>query len=300
MNRAVVLLTSVLAVAMAFVTQDWDTSAPGRLRNESRRRRGMTRQLAPAAVAEAPTPAQPETPVQPEQPVEPEKPAEPEIPDRIIEDPPLVIVDKADPLTWKTFNELHVGSEGELLWVSGFGKHEKEVDDLRALKKMLKQRLGRPNVVVAHPETVWQQAREVVLAVESNFQEDVYLAVALEDAPTKMMLVPFKQTGSPSLPLPEGDVFQIDIKGEPGEPAEYKVGGAVVESFPADVALAWNAWTSAHPDLKDTSEADETRVVISAHRFTAYEHVVKLVAVLRVLGIQTERIAGGRNMRNRK
>jgi hypothetical protein len=310
MNKLAVIVGTLVAVSLAFVTADMESPPQRRIR------RGALHAGANPAVA--PTPADPASAGEPgdaagsdapkkDPEKDPEKdPGKKPDPDQAeyvsheVKDFDLCIADNGKPPSVGRVVELHIGMEGEVFWYASSGSVEMGSD--KDLSKRLTQRMGHHLVLVPHQETVWMRFREIAeVTTQGGFGPRTWLGVASSDEPRMLQFLPFLLDHDRDPELIEGrPYFRVYVKeGQGGEP-EYTVGGQRIESFPADLAIAWNEWSKDHPQMaKDTSDPDTSPVVLDAHRFTPMKLIVPVIDVFRGLGIESERMGGGVPKRRR-
>lgn len=308
MNPVLVVLAALLAVGLGYVTADSASTQPrNRLRGEWRSAslNGETSvDVDGADVASVDGDPESGDVTDPET-ADPETPVEPETPDIVIEIDdeletgwPLVTVDKAEKLDTLLINRIHVGYDNERSWHGG--DKAETIESNGHLKKMALQRNDRPFVVVGNKDTLWFSVRDLIQQLErSAYVQDIRLGVQTADEPKVLKLLRFPQSGSASLPLPEGaDVFRVGVEGEEGEDPVYSVNGKTLETFPMDLAMAWNDHKSKFSTVEaSVTNHDDSKVVLDGDRDALYRHVVAAIEVLRNLGIEAIRIDHGTAMR---
>jgi biopolymer transport protein ExbD len=298
MNRAVVVLGIAAALGAAWLTKDWPNPERTRLRGHLRTPRAdvpdapdaapVPGTADPAAAAKEPGKAAGEAAKKPE-PAKPEPPKV-EVRVRTIEDLALPTSAQGKPLTLPRINEIHVDLEGQITWHAA--GEAKAMKTYKMLGDGLRQRTSDPTVFAVDAQTPWQTVRHLLLLGQDNFTTDVHLGVATEKEPKTLRTLAIRQTPRSDDPLPEGDVFTVAVRAEASGAPEVTVQGTKIASFPADLALAWNDWRKAHPDAADTKDPEKTRVVLEAHRAAPLGTVVRVLDVLRGIGVESERLSG--------
>jgi biopolymer transport protein ExbD len=302
MNRAVVVLGALAAAGLGWWTSQWLEPQP-----QSFVRKGWrSRAALPADPVEEPPPSAepgptpepaasspPET-VTPEPaavaaPVAPAPPVArlPVIELKDVVDVRLPFARTASPPRFVRASQIHVLADESMAWVSaGQSKDQSSFDQIR---KGLAARTADPLVVVAHPETSWQQVRGIVEAGQRAGVRKTWIGAALEAEPTKLRVLSFDQPETPDEPLPGGPQFRVSVSDDDAHP--YAVDGEPVTDFPVDLAAAWSAWRREHRDAADTKSPLTTRVVLEIDRSAPWQRVVALVDVLREIGVESERVA---------
>lgn len=301
MNPVLVILAALLAVGLGVVTAEAPQHERNRLRGEWRSASlrsatdgGSSGSADEGAVVDPDDESSGEEVGATD---ETEVPETPEIV-REIDYVPLAIADSPRKLELTSFNELSVGYDNERAWHAG-GKTA-DIESNSHLKKMVLQRNDRPFVIVAHKDATWYSVRDLIQQLERGaFVQDVWLGVGTEDEPEKLHLIPFPQSGSATLPLPEGpDVFRVTVEGEEGNDPVYKVNGETIAEFPVDLAMAFNEHKSRFSTFEQTlASHDDSMVVLDGDRDALYRYVVSAIEVLRNLGVEAIRIDHGKAMR---
>jgi hypothetical protein len=310
-NRAIVLFGAVGALAAAWATNEYvdDGSRPVptyRLRGDFRLG-GRARPAEPApvpapeAVAKgvkpAAQPAAPGTKPEAAKPAAAKPAATPPVPagppkPRQIADVKLPVAAHAADLTFARFHEVHVDREN-MMSRHAEGAKPAPYDDFKQLGADLRKDRDLPYVIVADADVPWRQVRDMLQRGQDNYVPNAYLGVAKAGEPDVLRVLPMPQTERSDAAMPAGDTFHIVLESKEGPAPRVTAGGKLVASFPTDLAEAWNAWRKAHPDLADTSVPEKTRVVLESPRSASVAHVLLVLDVLRGLGIQSERLAGG-------
>ena len=297
MNRFIVVIAFFAALGAAYATKDW--KAPPQHRVKAQGRRFLQNARAPS-IGDLPEIApdlggadavKDPTPKIDDPAPEPEKLAL-----REISDVALCLADKAKDPTFKKSCEIHIGIDGELSW--HVGDKSRDINSLKDLRQSLGVKAHIPDVVwVPDRDTVWMQVRLATLAAQKSLRGQLWLGCAKTDDPTLLRVLRFHQMEEAKPERPAGPSFIVGVK-EVKSKAQISVNGQVIETFPSDLAIAWNEWKKQNPGA-DTSVPGTTPVVLDAHRFAPCSMVIEVIDVLRGIGIEHEFLEGDLGRRGR-
>jgi biopolymer transport protein ExbD len=217
---------------------------------------------------------------------------------RVVKDVKLAFATNAKDYALKSPREVHVDLENSMTWYGDDGK-TMAYKDLKHLGTDLRGKTGPQLVIVAATEVPWQQICLMIEQAQNNYAPAVHLGVARKEEPETLRVLPIPQCERSDEPLPEGKTFRMLLESKSGEPV-ISLDGRKLAAFPADLAAAWNEWKKANSDLADTTTPEKTRVILEAPRGASVEHVIRVIDVLRGLGIQSERYVVAAPMRKLK
>ncbi len=301
MSKPLAIVCVLVSAGAAFATAGWESPQMIRIRPDPRMR-GSRPTVESAATDADPTavdPAAADPGAGDPEPTAPDpKPVEVEIPDRVIENVNLCVVDNGVKLTEKRWAQIHIGGEGELTWNTATKTVEIPSDN--QFNKMVRERDGQPLVLVPDRFTNWERLRKITDIGNMAGWDMVYFGVAEDDAPKVLRFLPHRMHADVYDKLEEGQphfIVNVDVDPEDTstypEKAVFTVNGKKIETFPVDLAIAWTEWKAANPEAAAmTTEAKTSRVVIDAHKFTPAHMVLSAIDVFRGLGIEAERCLG--------
>ncbi len=206
-------------------------------------------------------------------------------PDRIeIDDVTLCVADNCDlpdfPVSGAV--RLQLTSEGELFWVTS--AKSTALPNRESVLSSVRRAADRPVLLIADADTAWQYLKDAFDVADNAGADRIYLGVASAAEPKILRVL--RLWASPTTQGGDGD-FVVHLSGDDATP-EITIGDTDLESFPADLAIAWNEWRGAHPAAQYASAAS-SNVVLDIHRFTSMRNVAAVLGVLRGLGVGAER-----------
>jgi biopolymer transport protein ExbD len=294
-SRLVVAIAFLGSLGAAFATKDWERPEGRRVHVQGRRflqrSAGLPHFDGVAPPLEQPTaePAKAKPVVEPG-PVKPKTQDAPApIALRAIEDIELCPAENGVEPEFRRSCEVHFGPDGELSWHDA--DKGGELESLRALGQSLNQRTDVQDVVLVPDRlTPWIWVRYAIVTAQKNERGTFWIGVGSADEPQRLRVLPLPQVASGDHKPPTEDVFLIHVDEVEGGGA-FNVNGESIESFPFDLASAWTTWKKAHAGA-DTSSPDATPVLIESSRDVSAHVVIRLLDVLKKLGVESVQLVG--------